>query len=183
MYVKHALAVKRCHLMSLLPRRTPSLDLVHLLDESIDILLSVAKITTLNVMLELSGTEATGGVGQLEGPQEVACLLEVGANGENFVDQVLHAHDAILAQVVLDELVVGKSNSLLVDLAITALVDELSDGLEVGITIGNVWVDNGEHLLGSLGQPDKDAVVDLEKSEQLEDLARFGGNLVDTEIN
>jgi hypothetical protein len=34
--------------------------------------------------------------------------------------------------------------------------------------------------LGGLGQPDEDTVVNLEKSEELEDLARLGGNLVDT---
>jgi len=154
--------------------------LVHLSDESIDVLLSVTKVTTLDVVLEFSGTETTVGVGQLEGPQEVACLLEVGSDSEDLVDQVFHADDAILAQVVLDELIVGKGNSLLVNLSVSTLVDELSDGLEVGVAIGNVWVDNGEHLLGGLGQPDEDTVVDLEKSEELEDLARLGGDLVDT---
>jgi cyanophycinase-like exopeptidase len=34
--------------------------------------------------------------------------------------------------------------------------------------------------LGGLGQPDEDTIVDLEKTEELEDLARLRGNLVDT---
>lgn len=136
-------------------------------------------------MLELPGAEATGGVGELEGPQEVVGLLEVGANGEDLVDQILHAHDAIFAQVVLDQLVVGQGNALLVDLSISTLVDELTDRLQVGVAVGNVWVDNGEHLLGSLGQLHEDTVVDLEKTEELEDLARLRSNLVDTsrEVN
>ena len=159
------------------------LRLVHLLDQSVDVLLSVANVTTLDKVLEFPGAEATSRVGQLEGPQEVAGLLEVGANGEDLVDQILHTHDAVLAQVVLDELVVGESNALLIDLAISTLVDELSDSLEVGVAVGNVGVDNGEHLLGGLGQLDEDTVVDLEETEELENLARLGGNLVDTVLN
>ena len=131
-------------------------------------------------MLELSGTETAVGVGQLEWPQEVACLLEVGSDGEDLVDQILHADDAVLAEVVFDKLVVGQSDALLVDLSVSTLVDELSDGLEVGVAVGDVWVDNGQHLLGGLGQLDEDAIVDLKKSEKLEDLARLGSNLVDT---
>jgi len=149
-------------------------------DQSIDVLLSVTKITTLDKVLELSGTETAVGVGQLEWPQEVACLLEVGSDGEDLVDQILHADDAVLAEVVFDKLVVGQSDALLVDLSVSTLVDELSDGLEVGVAVGDVWVDNGQHLLGGLGQLDEDAIVDLKKSEKLEDLARLGSNLVDT---
>jgi len=154
--------------------------LVHLLDKSVDVLLSVTKITTLNEVLELSSTETTSGVGELEWPEEVAGLLEVGTDGEDLVDQVFHADNTVLAKVVLDKLVVGKSNSLLGNLAVSSLVDKLSDRLEVGIAIGNVWVDDGQHLLCSLGQTNENTVVDLEESEKLEDLAWLGGNLVDT---
>jgi len=154
--------------------------LVHLLDESIDVLLSVTKITTLDEVLELSGTETTSRVGQLEWPEEVAGLLEVGSDGEDLVNQIFHADNTVLAKVVLNKLVVGKSNSLLVDLAVSSLVDELSDRLEVGVAIGNVWVDDGQHLLCSLGQADENTIVDLEESEKLEDLSWLGGNLVDT---
>jgi len=159
---------------------TATSNLVHLFDESVDVLLSVAQVTTLDVVLEFTGTEATVGVGQLEWPQEVAGLLEVGSDGDDLVDQILHADKAILAEVVLDQLVVGQGNALLVDLAISTLVDEFADGLQVGVAVSDVWVDNGEHLLGGLGQPDEDTIVDLEKTEELEDLARLRGNLVDT---
>lgn len=155
--------------------------LIHLLEQGIDVLFPITQVTTLDVMLELPCSEATCRVGKLEGPQEVAGLLEVGTNGEDFVDQILHADDAILTQVVFNELVVGKSNALLVDLAIAALVDQLTDRLEVGIAVGDVGVDNSEHLLCSLGKLDEDAVVDLEKTKELKDLARLGSDLVDTE--
>lgn len=42
--------------------------LVHLADESVDGLLTVAKITTLDEVPELAGTESTSGVAELEGP-------------------------------------------------------------------------------------------------------------------
>ena len=143
-------------------------------------LLTVAKVTTLNVVLELAGTEATSGVGELEGPEEVGGLLEVGANGVDLVDQVLHADNAVLGKVLLDDGVVGEGNALLVDLGVSALVDELADGLQVGVTVGDERLDDLEHLRGGLGQADEDTVVDLEKTEELESLALLGVDLVDT---
>lgn len=131
-------------------------------------------------MLELASTESTSGVGQLEGPEEVVGLLEVGANGVDLVDQVLHADNAELAEVLLNDLVVGQGSALLVDLSVTTLVQKLADGLQVGVTVGNVGVDNGQHLLSSLGETDEGARVDLEQTQKLEDLAGLGGNLVDT---
>nr|GFD58055.1 hypothetical protein [Tanacetum cinerariifolium] len=81
--------------------------LVHLLDESVDEVLAVAEVTALDEVLELAGTEATGGRGQLEGPQEVGGLLEVGADGVDLVDEVLNADNAVLAEVLLDDVVAG----------------------------------------------------------------------------
>ena len=131
-------------------------------------------------MLELASAESTSGVGELEGPEEVVGLLEVGADGVDLVDQILHADDAVLAKVLLNDLIVGKSDALLVDLSVAALVDELTDRLEVGVTVGNVRVDDGEHLLGGLGELDEGTVVDLEETEELEDLAGLRSDLVDT---
>lgn len=107
-------------------------------------------------------------------------MLKVRSDGGYLVDQVFHADDAEFAQVVFDQLVVGERNALLVDLAITALVDELTDGLEVWVAVGDVRVDDGEHFLCSFGQADKDAVIDLQETEELEDLAWFGCDLGDT---
>lgn len=154
--------------------------LVHLPDEGVDVVLTVTKVTTLNEVLELAGAETTSWVGKLEWPEEVGGLLEVGADGVDLVDEVLHADNAVLAEVLLDDLVVGERNTLLVDLAVTALVDKLTDGLKVGVTVGDEWLDDLEHLNGSLGQLDEDTVVDLEKTEELEGLALLWVNLVDT---
>jgi len=71
-------------------------------------------------------------------------------------------------------------NALLVDLAISTLVDKLADGLQVRSTVGNVGLNQLEHLSGSVGETEEDTVVDLEKTEQLENLAGLGSNVVDT---
>lgn len=155
-------------------------NLVHLADETVDVLLTVTGVTTLDVVLELASAETTVGVGQLEGPEEVVGLLEVGANSVDLVDQILHADNAELAEVLLDDLVVGEGSALLVDLSVTTLVQKLADGLQVGVTVGNVGVDDGQHLLGSLGKTDESTRVDLEQTQELEDLAGLGSNLVDT---
>ena len=112
-------------------------------------------------MFELSSSETTGRVRQLEWPQEVARLFEVGTDGEDLVDQIFHADNAELAKVVLNELVVSKCNASLIDLAIATLIDKLSDRLQVGIAVCDVRIDNSEHFLCSLGQADEDTVVDL----------------------
>jgi hypothetical protein len=154
--------------------------LVHLADEGVDSLLAVTKVTTLDEVLELAGAETTSGVGELEGPEEVGGLLEVGANSEDLVDEILNTDNAVLAKVLLNNGVVGKSNTLLVDLSVTTLVDKLLDGLQVGVTVGDPRLNNLEHLSDGLGDLDEDTVVDLEETEELEDLAGLGRHLVDT---
>ena len=131
-------------------------------------------------MAELAGTETASWVGELEWPEEVGGLLEVWSDGEDLVDEILHADDAVLAEGSLNDGVVGKSNALLVDLSVTTLVDKLADSLEVWETVGDPWLDNLQHLEGGLGHANEDTVVDLEKTEELEDLAWLWGDLVDT---
>ena len=131
-------------------------------------------------MLEFTRPEAASRAGKLEGPQKVAGLLEVGSNSIYLVDQVLHTYDAVFAEIVFDKLVVGKRDALLVDLAVTALVDELADRFQVGVAISNVGVDNGKHLGCSLGEADEDTIVNLEEPEELKNLARFRSDLINT---
>ena len=155
--------------------------LIHLLNQPINLLLPIPQIAPLDKMLKLPGPESAGGITQLERPEEVARLLEVGAHGEDLMDQILHADDAELAQVLLDDLVVGEGDALPVDFAVPALVDEFAHGFERGVAVGDVGFDDLEHFQGRFGEFDEDAVVDLEESEELEDLAGLGGDFVDTE--
>ena len=128
------------------PSYIPNPSLVHLPDESVNVLLPVAKVTALNEVLELPRTEAASRVAELKGPEEVGGLLEVGAHGEDLVDKILHADDAVLAEVLLNDGVVSKRNALLVDLAITPLVDKLLDALEVRVAVGDPRLNNLDHL-------------------------------------
>jgi hypothetical protein len=161
--------------------RTKTKNLVHLADKSVNVLLPVAQVTTLDEVEELAGTETTSGVAELEGPEEVAGLLEIGTDGVDLVDQILHADNVVLAEVLLNDGVVGQGNALLLgSLGVSTLVDELADGLEIGETVGDERLDDLEHLQGGLGQAYEDTVIDLEKTEELQSLALLGVDLVDT---
>lgn len=149
-------------------------------DEVVDELLTVTGISTLDKVLELSCSPTTERVAELEWPQEVGDCLEVWSDGDQLVDDILDGDDTEFSEVCLDDGVVGKSDSLTVDLSVTSLVDELSDRLEVRLSVGNVWLDEGQHLRGSLGELDEDSVVDLQESEQLHDLSWLWWDLVDT---
>lgn len=156
-------------------------NLVHLADQAVDVLLTVTKVATLNEVQELARTETASWVAELEWPEEVGGLLEVGANGVDLVDQILHADNAVLAKVLLDDGVVGERNAVLLSsFGVSTLVDQLTHGLEVGVSVSDEWLDNLEHLRGGLGQADEDTVVDLEQTEKLESLALLWVDLVDT---
>lgn len=132
-------------------------------------------------MLEFSwDTPATVRVGQLEWPQEVVSLLEVRTDGVDFVDQVIDRQDTVLTQMFFNYLVVGQSNSLLVDLTVTSLVNQLSDGGERWVTVSNVRFNQLQKFGGSLGNLDENTVVDLVQSHQLQDLSLLWSHVVDT---
>ena len=54
-------------------------------------------------------------------------LLEVWPDSGDLVDKVLNAEDVVLAKFLLDDSVIGEGNALLVDLAVSTLVDQFSD--------------------------------------------------------
>lgn len=140
--------------------------LVHLANQLVNLLLVLTTAATLLEVSELLA-EATLGGAQLDGPQEVGGLLEVGAASEDLVHEVLHAHNIELAKDLLDDGVVGDGDSLAVDLTVASLVDEVSHGLKVGVAVGDVGLDHAKHLKGSGVDLDEDTVVQLSKSEEL----------------
>ena len=131
-------------------------------------------------MLELPRPEPTSRVAQLEWPQKVTSLLEIWPHSNNLMDQVLHTDDAKFTQLLLDDLVIGERYTLLVDLSVAALVDEVADGFNTRVAVGDIRLDYFEHFGGGFSEFDEDAIVDLEEAEELEDLAGFGGDFVDT---
>lgn len=153
--------------------------LVHAANQLVDLLLTVTSITTLVETDELSA-EATSGAGELEGPHELVDLLEVGANSVQLVDNILNAKNVDGAECVLDDRVVCQRETLSADLSEAALVDELLNGLKVRVTIGNVRLNQVQHLKHRLGDLNKDGAVDLTQTEELQDLLNLRANLVDT---
>ena len=91
------------------------LQLDHLSQELVDLVLPVAEVSTLDKVVGLL-PPAAGGVVQLEGPQEVRGVLEVRSDGQDLVDQILHADDSHLAQLGLDNLVGGDGGAVTVNL-------------------------------------------------------------------
>merc|ERR1719361_3372885 len=119
--------------------------------------------------------EATERSAELEGPQEVVDLLEVRANGVNLVDNVLNAMNAELAQVVADLAVVIQANALVVDLAEATLVDQLANSLQGRVTEGDERHDAAKHHLHGLVDLHEHTVVELTKTQQLQNLAGLRG--------
>lgn len=154
--------------------------LIHLFNERVDMVLAIAGVTTLDEMEELALMEATVGIGELEGPQKVVGLLEVWADGVDLVDQILRADDAVFTKPLFNDRIIGYRDALLIDLGITALVDELADSAKRRATVSDIRGDKQKHLLGCGSKLDKGTVVDLEKTKKLQDFARLGSDLVYT---
>ena len=96
------------------------------------------------------------------------------------MDEVLNAVDTLAGELTGNDRVVGEGESLLVDLTVTSLVDELGDGGSGRETVSDERLDNTDHVPGGLVELDEDGVVELSQSKELEDLLRLGGKLVDT---
>ena len=77
-----------------------SINLVHPSDGLVDVVLTIAGITTLGVVVPLL-LEASRRRLQLGWSQEVVGLLEVRANGQDLVDKVLNADDVVLSKTLL----------------------------------------------------------------------------------
>lgn len=88
-------------------------------------------------------------------------MLEVGSDSEDLVDQVLHADNAVLAQVGLNDRIIGEGDALLVDLSVATLVDEFTNRFQVGVAVSNPWLDDLEHLESCLGHANEDTIIDL----------------------
>jgi len=113
--------------------------LVHLSDEIVDLVFSVTEVTTFNEVV--GDTSVTSSwAGEFESPEEVVGSLEVWSNSENFVDQIFGGLDANVSNVLVNDSVVREGDSLTVDLAISALVDQFTDSLQVWITPGDEWL-------------------------------------------
>ena len=151
----------------------------HAGDELVNLLLAVSPDAAPGKGVSLLG-EALERGGELEGPQEVVGLLEGGADSPDLVDEVLNARDSLGTKSSVDDLVVGQRNSGAVNLTVASLVDELADGVAGGVAVGDVGLDNTDHVDGSSVKTDEHTVVELSESQELHDLLALGAQLVDT---
>jgi len=151
----------------------------HAGDEGVDLLLTVAPNTTLDEGVSLLLESLKGG-GELEGPQEVVGFLEGGAGGPDLVDEVLNGVDSLGTEGVSNDSVVGDGDSGAVDLTVASLVDELADGVAGGVAVGDVGLDEADHVDGGAVETDEDTVMELSETEELHDLLALGAQLVDT---
>jgi len=150
----------------------------HFLEKTVDEFFSVAEVAALREVVRLLSPSAARIV-QLEVPKEIVSHFEVGSNGEDFVNEILHADDSELAQSLLNDFV-GEGASSSLQLSVSALVDEFADGLEVGIAPGDVRIRDSQHTQRRLVQLNKGGVVDLTESKQLQNLSDSGVKAVDT---
>jgi len=126
--------------------------------------------------------ETTSGGIELEGPEEVVGFLEVRSDGDEFVNEIFNAVDSLSAESLLDDGVIGKRDSLSVNLSETSLEDELLDGLSSGVSKSDEGEDLLEHVKGGLVDSEEGTVVELSESEQSQDSLDFRVKLVDTVI-
>ena len=75
----------------------------------------------------------------------------------------------MFAQDAFDCVVGLQGNSLLVDLSVTSLEDESSDGVSGWVSVGDVGFNSSEHIDGSLIDSDEDTVMELSQSEESHD--------------
>ena len=154
-------------------------ELQHSGGKSVDELFSGTLVTAGEELVSLGFEASSGGI-ELEGPKEGVGLLEVGSASPDFVDQVFDAVDVEFAQRLGDEAVIVEGDSLSVDLSVSSLVDELSDGGVGGGAESDPRLDLAEHVLSGLVVANEGGVVQLAKSEKSEDLLLLGRDLVKT---
>jgi hypothetical protein len=134
--------------------------LVHLADKVVDVPLPVAELAALDEGQALLGQTPLG-CRELEGPEELVGLLEGGTRSDDLVDEILSADDSVLAEVLLDDRVVGDGDPLPVDAPETPLVHKLTDGLDVGSAEGDEGGNKPQHVDGSGVDLKEHPVVDL----------------------
>jgi len=71
-------------------------------------------------------------------PKEVVGFFEVRSDCVDFVDQIFNADNVVFAEGLSNDFVVGKGNSLLVDLSEASLVDQVRNSLSGGISVTQV---------------------------------------------
>jgi hypothetical protein len=141
---------------------------------------SVSKVSSIAVSVSF-GEETASGVSKFEWPECMVDFLEIRSTGDDFVDEILNTHAAVvLAEGFVNDGIGGDGDSGLVDFEETSLVDQIFDGFQVGIPEGDERLDSSQHVQGGGVHSDEGGVVDLSQSQETEDLGHVRVQLVDT---
>ncbi|NAV55483.1 hypothetical protein FGF86_23460 [Salmonella sp. zj-f77] len=81
------------------------------------------------------------------------------------MNKIFNASDTELTEGLFNDGVIGKGDSLTVNLSETSLVDELRDGVSGGITESDEGKDSLDHVQRSLVNSEESTVVELSESE------------------
>lgn len=142
-------------------------------------LFSVTSITTFGEVVAFV-LPATERVAEFEGPQEVVGFFEGRTASVDFMNEIFNADDVVFAQSIGDDVVVGQSNSLLVDLTVTTFVDQVGDGLERRGTVSDVRFNTTKHSHGGVVDSEEDTVVELTETKKLKNFLGLGVHSHDT---
>ncbi len=96
------------------------------------------------------------------------------------MDEVFDARNTMFAEFSSNDGVVSKWNSASINLTVSSLVDQVGDGVSGWETVSHEWLDNSNHVPGSLVKLDESTVMELSQSEELQDLLWLWSKLVDT---
>jgi hypothetical protein len=152
----------------------------HFLDESVDFITLHTARSSLTEVVQLLALEAASGRAELEGPQEIRCLLEVGAGSEDFVNDVLHANQVDVSEGSRHNGVVAQRDTLSADLSEASLVYKFPDRFQVRVAVGNEGLHKAEHFDGGGVDADENTVVQLAQAQELQNLAHLRGYTDDT---
>lgn len=165
----------------MLIRYSATEELDHFLDKSVNVVTLITDCSVFAKMdqLLLSAVSFSWGV-QFEWPQEIGGFLEIRTSSKDLMNEVFHANNILATNNFLNDGVGAEGNSLTIDFTKSALVYQLSNRFKVRSTVSNKWLDKSKHLSGGSIETNEDAIVDLAKTEQTQDLLHFGGNTNDT---
>merc|ERR1711915_64227 len=139
--------------------------LVHSLDQLIDKVLPVSKVSSFYEVVALLAVSTTR-TAELEGPQEVVHLPETFAYSEDLMDHILHTDDLVLAKGLLNNFIVIEGYALAVDFAKSTLVDQFSYRLQIWVSPCDVWFNQADHVECCLVEADKGGIVNLSQTKK-----------------
>ena len=97
-----------------------------------------------------------------------------------FVNQIFNADNSMLSKSLLDDFIVYQRKTLVFQLAITTLVDELADCFLREITVRNVGLNASQHVNSGLVKLDEHSVMKLPQTEELKNFLGLGSQMIDT---